>query len=99
MRADAERLLAPQFAEVVRLTTQPFMQAILDLETPRMALGGRVAILGRCRFRGPSSCRHGRDQGRGRCGGLGRRLAGDARRLPAALATFERERRLLTAPP
>ncbi|MGY4318137.1 FAD binding domain-containing protein [Bradyrhizobium sp. JR3.5] len=50
MRRDAERLLAPQFAEVVRLTPQPFIQAILDLETPRMALGSRTVILGDAAF-------------------------------------------------
>lgn len=50
MRRDAERLLAPQFAEVVRLTRQPFIQAILDLETPRMALGPRTVILGDAAF-------------------------------------------------
>ncbi len=50
MRRDAERLLAPQFAEVVRLTSQPFIQAILDLETPRMVLGARTVILGDAAF-------------------------------------------------
>lgn len=50
MRQDAERLLAPQFAEVVRLTSQPFIQAILDLETPRMLLGSRTLILGDAAF-------------------------------------------------
>lgn len=50
MRQDAERLLAPQFAEVVRLTSQPFIQAILDLETPRMVLGSRTLILGDAAF-------------------------------------------------
>ncbi|NEU95461.1 FAD binding domain-containing protein [Bradyrhizobium uaiense] len=50
MRREAERLLAPQFAEVVRLTRQPFIQAILDLETPRMALGSRTVILGDAAF-------------------------------------------------
>lgn len=50
MRADAERLLAPAFAEVVRETGQPFLQAILDLETPTMTPGGRVALLGDAAF-------------------------------------------------
>lgn len=50
MRRDAERLLAPQFAEVVRLTSQPFIQSILDLETPRMVLGTRTVILGDAAF-------------------------------------------------
>ncbi|WP_439400099.1 FAD binding domain-containing protein (plasmid) [Bradyrhizobium sp. PMVTL-01] len=50
MRRDAQRLLAPQFAEVVRRTSQPFIQAILDLETPRMAFGSRTVILGDAAF-------------------------------------------------
>jgi 2-polyprenyl-6-methoxyphenol hydroxylase-like FAD-dependent oxidoreductase len=49
MRADAERLLAPQFRQVVRLIREPILQPIYDLETPRMALG-RVAILGDAAF-------------------------------------------------
>jgi len=50
LRDDARRLLAPQFAEVVEKTTQPFIQAIQDLETPRMALGPRTVILGDAAF-------------------------------------------------
>jgi 2-polyprenyl-6-methoxyphenol hydroxylase-like FAD-dependent oxidoreductase len=49
MRRDAARLLAPQFAEIVEQTQQPFIQAIFDLESPRMALG-RVALLGDAAF-------------------------------------------------
>lgn len=50
LRQDARRLLAPQFAEVVERTAQPFLQAIQDLETPRMALGHRTVILGDAAF-------------------------------------------------
>ncbi len=50
MRYDADRLLAPAFAEVVRRTAQPFLQAILDLETSRMMLGERTVILGDAAF-------------------------------------------------
>jgi 2-polyprenyl-6-methoxyphenol hydroxylase-like FAD-dependent oxidoreductase len=49
MRADAERLLAPQFREIVRLIEEPILQPIYDLESPRMAFG-RVAILGDAAF-------------------------------------------------
>jgi 2-polyprenyl-6-methoxyphenol hydroxylase-like FAD-dependent oxidoreductase len=49
MRADAERLLAPQFREIVRSIEEPILQPIYDLETPRMAVG-RVAILGDAAF-------------------------------------------------
>src|SRR5215469_9071916 len=49
MRAAAERLLAPQFREVVRMIDEPILQPIYDLETPRMAFG-RVAIIGDAAF-------------------------------------------------
>jgi 2-polyprenyl-6-methoxyphenol hydroxylase-like FAD-dependent oxidoreductase len=49
MRTAAASLLAPQFAEIVRLTAQPFFQPIYDLESPRLAFG-RVAILGDAAF-------------------------------------------------
>ena len=49
MRSHAEEVLAPQFRALVRLTEQPFLQPIYDLETPRMALG-RVALLGDAAF-------------------------------------------------
>jgi 2-polyprenyl-6-methoxyphenol hydroxylase-like FAD-dependent oxidoreductase len=49
MRAAAERLLAPQFQEVIALAPQPFLQPIYDFETPRMAFG-RVAIVGDAAF-------------------------------------------------
>ncbi len=49
MRAAAERLLAPQFRQIVRLIAEPILQPIYDLESPRMAFG-RVAILGDAAF-------------------------------------------------
>lgn len=49
MRAAAQRLLAPQFAEIVRATAEPFFQPIYDLESPRLVFG-RVAILGDAAF-------------------------------------------------
>ncbi|MFL5118124.1 MAG: FAD binding domain-containing protein [Microvirga sp.] len=49
MRAHAEEVLAPQFRALVRLTEQPFLQPIYDLETPAMALG-RVALVGDAAF-------------------------------------------------
>ena len=49
MRADAERLLAPQFRQIVKLIDEPILQPIYDLESPRMAFG-RVAILGDAAF-------------------------------------------------
>jgi 2-polyprenyl-6-methoxyphenol hydroxylase-like FAD-dependent oxidoreductase len=49
MRADAERLLGPQFRQIVRLIEEPILQPIYDLESPHMAFG-RVAILGDAAF-------------------------------------------------
>jgi 2-polyprenyl-6-methoxyphenol hydroxylase-like FAD-dependent oxidoreductase len=49
MRAHAEKVFAPQFREVIRLTEQPFLQPIYDLETPQMAFG-RVALMGDAAF-------------------------------------------------
>jgi 2-polyprenyl-6-methoxyphenol hydroxylase-like FAD-dependent oxidoreductase len=49
MRADADRLVAPQFRKIVRLMDEPILQPIYDLETPRMAFG-RVAIIGDAAF-------------------------------------------------
>ena len=49
MRADAERLLAPQFRAIVRLIDEPILQPIYDLESPRMA-SGRVAVVGDAAF-------------------------------------------------
>lgn len=45
MRAAAQRLLAPQLAEIVCATADPFFQPIYDLESPRMVFG-KAAILG-----------------------------------------------------
>jgi 2-polyprenyl-6-methoxyphenol hydroxylase-like FAD-dependent oxidoreductase len=49
MRAAAERLAAPQMRALARLMTEPVLQPIYDLETPRMAFG-RVAIIGDAAF-------------------------------------------------
>src|SRR5262249_21133850 len=48
-RAAAERLLAPQLRDIVRLAAQPFIQPIYDVASPKMAFG-RVAILGDAAF-------------------------------------------------
>ena len=49
MRADAERLLAPQFRAIVRLIDEPILQPIYDLESAHLAFG-RVAIVGDAAF-------------------------------------------------
>jgi 2-polyprenyl-6-methoxyphenol hydroxylase-like FAD-dependent oxidoreductase len=49
MRADAERLLGPQFKQLARLMHEPILQPIYDLESPQMAFG-RVVIAGDAAF-------------------------------------------------
>ena len=49
MRSDARRLLAPQFAEIMEKTAQPFLQPIHDLCSDEM-VRGRVALLGDAAF-------------------------------------------------
>ena len=49
MRRDAVALLPPMIANVIARTEQPLLQAITDLEAPRMAFG-RVALLGDAAF-------------------------------------------------
>lgn len=49
MRAHAAEVFAPQFARVVGLVAEPFLQPIYDLESTRLAFG-RVAILGDAAF-------------------------------------------------
>ena len=49
MRAAAAALVAPCFREVVGLVAQPFIQAIYDLESPRLVFG-RVVLIGDAAF-------------------------------------------------
>jgi len=49
IRGTAREVLAPQIAQVVELTTQPFFQAIYDLESTQVGKG-RVALLGDAAF-------------------------------------------------
>ena len=49
MRAAAERVLCPQFADVVRACATPFFQPIYDLAVPHM-VHGRVALMGDAAF-------------------------------------------------
>jgi 2-polyprenyl-6-methoxyphenol hydroxylase-like FAD-dependent oxidoreductase len=49
LREASRGLLAPQLDELVRLTPQPFLQPIYDVETTHMVVG-RVAIIGDAAF-------------------------------------------------
>jgi 2,6-dihydroxypyridine 3-monooxygenase len=45
LRRVAGRDLAPQLAEMVRATDEPFLQVVFDIEVPRMAFG-RICLVG-----------------------------------------------------
>jgi 2-polyprenyl-6-methoxyphenol hydroxylase-like FAD-dependent oxidoreductase len=49
LQARAPALFAPELAEIVRLAPQPLLQAISDMQTPRLTFG-RVALLGDSAF-------------------------------------------------
>ena len=92
MRRDADRLLAPPFAEVVRRTAQPFIQAILDLEAPRMRLGERTVILGDAAFVARPHVGMGVTKAAGDAAALVDAIERDPRDLGAALRRFEAAR-------
>lgn len=48
-RQAARQLLAPQFAEILEKTAQPFLQPIYDCISPKMAFG-RIALMGDAAF-------------------------------------------------
>jgi 2-polyprenyl-6-methoxyphenol hydroxylase-like FAD-dependent oxidoreductase len=89
IRAVAGQSLAPQFAEVVARTAQPFFQPIYDLESPRLAFG-RVALLGDAAFVARPHCGMGVTKAAGDAQALADWLA----RLPVgpALEAYSRER-------
>lgn len=49
VREEARRLLAPQFAEILEKTPQPFLQPIFDLVSDTLTVG-RVALMGDAAF-------------------------------------------------
>jgi len=90
MRADAARLLAPQFAEIVALTAQPLIQPIFDQLVPRMAYGS-VAVLGDAAFVARPHCGMGVTKAVSDACVLADALAEESS-IPAALARFEAAR-------
>ena len=91
MRQDAERLLAPPFAEAVRKTQAPFLQAIFDLAVPTMAVG-RVALLGDAAFVARPHVGMGVTKAAGDAVALVRCLA-EAGDIDRGLAAYDRDRR------
>jgi len=104
MRTAAERLVAPQFREVVHVAAQPFIQPIYDMAAGKMAFG-RVAILGDAAFVARPHVAVGvakaaedalaLAQSIDECGDVGRGLARfEAVRLPVGRRVIERARHL-----
>jgi len=89
MRAAAERLLAPQFREIVRLIDEPILQPIYDLESPRLAFG-RVAIVGDAAFVARPHVAAGVSKAADDAAALAEAL--DADDVEAALRRFEAQR-------
>ena len=93
MKSEARALLAPQIAAVVERTEQLFFQAIFDIETPRMALG-RVVLLGDAAFVARPHVGAGVTKAALDAACLAREIQGANGDLDAALARYDRERRL-----
>ena len=90
MREHGEQVLAPQFREILRVTEQPFLQPIYDLESPQMAFG-RVALVGDAAFVARPHVGAGVAKGAHDVLALARALDREPD-LAAALARFEAER-------
>jgi 2-polyprenyl-6-methoxyphenol hydroxylase-like FAD-dependent oxidoreductase len=90
MRADAERLLGPQFRQIVRLIGEPILQPIYDLESVHMAFG-RVAILGDAAFVARPHVAAGVSKAADDAAALSVALTAEAD-VPAALKRFEAAR-------
>jgi 2-polyprenyl-6-methoxyphenol hydroxylase-like FAD-dependent oxidoreductase len=90
MRELAGRVLAPQFAAAVAAARIEFFQPIVDLETPRMALG-RVALVGDAAFVARPHVAMGVPKAFGDVHALVRAVHG-TRDLRSGLRAFEAER-------
>lgn len=91
MRRDASALLPPVIADVVARTEQPLLQAITDLDVPRMVFG-RVALLGDAAFVARPHVAAGVTKAALDAVALSEALAGFPGDMLAALATYEAKR-------
>jgi len=89
MRDEAQRYLAPQIQEIVRVTEHPFIQGIYDVASERMRYG-RVCLIGDAAFTARPHVGLGVSKAADDASKLARAL-GDPDR-EAALATWETER-------
>jgi 2-polyprenyl-6-methoxyphenol hydroxylase-like FAD-dependent oxidoreductase len=91
VKADARALLAPQVAGIVE-RTQPFFQAIFDLESPSLVYG-RVALLGDSAFVARPHVGMGVTKAALDAEGLARAIAGAGGDLDNGLARYDLDRR------
>jgi 2-polyprenyl-6-methoxyphenol hydroxylase-like FAD-dependent oxidoreductase len=89
MRTAAERLLAPQLRDIIRLIDEPILQPIYDLESSQQAFG-RVAIIGDAAFVARPHVAAGVSKAADDAAALAQALDGDD--VAAALRQFETQR-------
>lgn len=90
VRRDAEQVLSPQFADVVRAARQLFFQPIYDLASPSLR-AGRVVLLGDAAFVARPHCGMGVTKAAGDAEALVAHLA-EADSLDTALVAYDRSR-------
>lgn len=88
LREDAEADLAPALAEIVLRADEPFVQALADVEVPRMAVG-RVCIIGDAAFAGRPHAAAGSAKAAENAWRLAEALEASGGDLPAALRAWE----------
>jgi 2-polyprenyl-6-methoxyphenol hydroxylase-like FAD-dependent oxidoreductase len=91
LTADAHAVLAPQVAAIVHATTQPLLQAIFDLESPRLVIG-RAVLLGDAAFVARPHVATGVTKAALDAQSLADALATETDDLASALARYEHER-------
>ena len=94
MRRAAEQVLAAPIAEVVTSVAEPFVQAVYDIDVPRMAVG-RVCLIGDAAFAVRPHAAAGTAKAAADGWALAEELAAAAGDVPAALAVWEHRQLLL----
>jgi 2-polyprenyl-6-methoxyphenol hydroxylase-like FAD-dependent oxidoreductase len=92
MKARAREIFAPALAEVVQQVKLPLLQAISDMEAPRLVFG-RVALVGDSAFVARPHVAGGITKAALDAEALARELAAARNDVPAALARYERSQR------
>ena len=81
-------LLARTFQTLLEATKEPFVQAILDLQVPRMVFG-RAVLLGDAAIRAPAPYRRQHRQGCGQCTGFGQGAEPPGSDIDEALSNWQ----------